>query len=202
MEATYLIVGLGNPGKEYSGTRHNAGFMVLERLGSLWNAQWTYEKQFCANIAHVRPQGKKVILCCPQTYMNLSGNAVAPVVNYYRIELKNLLVVADDADLPVGWIRMRPKGGSGGHHGLESIENALGTQEYARLRIGIGRQPDSPREITNHVLGKFSQDELEIINLVIENAVKQIQTWLFDGIEKAMNKYNGQVTLPQTGTQS
>lgn len=202
MDTIYLIAGLGNPGKEYATTRHNAGFMALEKLGSLWDAQWTEDRDFCAKIARVCPQGKRVLLCCPLTYMNLSGKAIAPIVNYYRIDLKNVLVVADDADLPLGCIRMRPKGGSGGHHGLESIEAALGTQDYARLRIGIGRQSENQREITNHVLGKFSPDELKIFNLALENAVKQIQTWLFDGIEKAMSKYNGQVILPETGTKS
>ncbi|MCX7872605.1 MAG: aminoacyl-tRNA hydrolase [Verrucomicrobiae bacterium] len=194
METIYLIAGLGNPGEEYASTRHNAGFMVLERLGNLWQAQWTLEKQFCSRIALVKPQGKRVILCCPQTYMNLSGKAVVPIVNYYRIDLKNLLVVADDADLPLGCLRMRPKGSSGGHHGLDSIETMLGSRDYARLRIGIGREPNSPRQITNHVLGKFNKDEMKVLDLTLENAVKQIQTWLFDGIEKAMNKFNGQVT--------
>lgn len=189
----YLIVGLGNPGEEYARTRHNAGFMALERIGNLWLAQWVFEKKFCAKIANARIQDRRILLCCPQTYMNLSGRAVGAILNYYNIALENLLIISDDADLPLGWIRLRPGGGSGGHHGLESIEQTLGTQNYARLRIGIGRQPDSPREITNYVLGEFSAEELKILDLVLERVVKQVHSWLFDGIEKAMNKYNGQV---------
>ncbi len=193
----YLIVGLGNPGEQYARTRHNAGFIALERLGKSWSAQWVFERTFCANVADVRLQERKVLLCHPQTYMNLSGKSVASIVNYYHIKLENLLVVSDDADLPLGIIRLRPDGGSGGHHGLESIEQALGTQNYARLRIGIGRQSDSQCEITDYVLGEFSLQELKILDLVLERAVKQINSWLFEGIEKAMNQYNGQVECPQ-----
>ncbi|MGB9603139.1 MAG: aminoacyl-tRNA hydrolase [Verrucomicrobiia bacterium] len=188
----YLIVGLGNPGEKYARTRHNAGFMALERLAKEWSAQWVFEKSFCANIAKAQVQERKALLCCPQTYMNLSGRAVSAVVNYYHISLENLLIVSDDADLPLGCIRLRPGGGNGGHHGLESIEQALGTQNYARLRIGIGRRDDS-REITNYVLGEFAPQEFDLLNLVLERAVKQINCWMLDGIEKAMNKYNGQV---------
>ncbi|HON08282.1 MAG TPA: aminoacyl-tRNA hydrolase [Verrucomicrobiota bacterium] len=193
----YLIVGLGNPGEQYARTRHNVGFMALERLGKSLSARWVFERTFCANVATVRHQERKVLLCNPQTYMNLSGKSVASIVNYYHLKLENLLVVSDDADLPLGSIRMRPSGGTGGHHGLESIEQALGTQNYARLRIGIGRQSDAQREITDYVLSAFSPQELKILDLVLERAVKQINSWLLDGIEKAMNQYNGQVECPQ-----
>ncbi len=193
MDKIYLIAGLGNPGDEYARTRHNVGFMVLERLGNLWSAQWVFEKAFCAKIANVRIQDRRVLLCCPQTYMNLSGRAISAVVNYYHIELENLLVVTDDADLPLGYLRLRASGGTAGHHGLESIERLLGTQAYPRLRVGIGRQSDSQRDITDYVLGEFTPEEFKILDLVLDQAVKQINCWLFDGIEKAMNKYNGQV---------
>ncbi|MGC8744878.1 MAG: aminoacyl-tRNA hydrolase [Verrucomicrobiia bacterium] len=188
----HLIAGLGNPGEKYARTRHNVGFMALERLAKLWSAQWVFEKAFCANVAKAQVEGRKALLCCPQTYMNSSGRAVGALVNYYHISLENLLIVSDDADLPLGWIRLRPGGGNGGHHGLESIEQALGTQNYARLRIGIGRR-NGLREITNYVLGEFSPQEQSILDLVLDRAVRQINCWLLDGIEKAMNKYNGQV---------
>lgn len=184
-------MGLGNPGPEYAGTRHNAGFMVLERLANKLGAQWAYDRIFNARLSSARSQEKRVLLCCPETYMNLSGQAVAPIMNYYRVPLENLLVVADDADLPLGCIRMRPMGGTGGHHGLESIHQHLGTDKYARLRIGIGRQADSPREITSHVLGKFTKEELDLLELVLERATNQVLCWLNDGIKKAMNNYNG-----------
>src|SRR5262245_11453210 len=138
MEQLHLIVGLGNPGAEYAKTRHNAGFLVAERLAERWHAGWAYEKQFNARVAKAEQDGKPVLLCEPQTYMNSSGEAVAAVVSFYRAAKERLLVVVDDADLPLGEIRLRPGGSSGGHHGLESIEQHLGTREFARLRVGIG----------------------------------------------------------------
>ena len=147
MENLYLIVGLGNPGADYARTRHNAGFQVADRLAERWRSGWTYEKKFNARLASAQRNDRRVLLCEPQTYMNSSGAAVGLVVAFYRVPLNALLVVVDDADLPLGEIRLRPGGSSGGHHGLESIEQHLGTREYARLRVGIGRQGGA-REIT------------------------------------------------------
>src|SRR5215475_1666969 len=120
MENLYLMVGLGNPGSEYARTRHNAGFLVVDRLAETWRAPWGYEKKFNARVARVERDGNRVFLCQPQTYMNSSGETVAAMVDYYHVPLKGLLVVVDDADLPLGEIRLRPNGSSGGHHGLES----------------------------------------------------------------------------------
>jgi len=193
MENLYLIVGLGNPGAEYARTRHNAGFLLAERLAERWQASWTYEKKFNARLARVERDARKVLLCEPQTFMNSSGEAVAAVVAFYHVPLATLVVAVDDADLPIGEIRLRPGGSSGGHHGLESLEQHLGTREYARLRIGIGRQ-DGAREITGHVLGRFSSTETALVDRVLTVAADQAETWLAVGIQKAMSQFNGAVS--------
>ena len=192
----YLIVGLGNPGSEYARTRHNAGFMVVERLAGRWQAAWGYEKKFDARLAKAQRGERLTLLCEPQTYMNLSGEAVGSVMDFYRVPRENVLVVVDDADLPLGEIRLRPAGSAGGHHGLESIEQHLGSREYARLRLGIGRQ-SSERQITGHVLGRFSSTEAELLHKVLETATDQAETWLDTGIQKAMSLYNGTVEGPE-----
>jgi len=192
MENMHLIVGLGNPGAEYAKTRHNAGFLLVQKLASHWRANWTVEKKFEARVARVEREGRRVILCEPQTFMNASGEAVGPLMTFYRIPLNRLLVVVDDADLPFGEIRLRARGSSGGHHGLESIEKHLGSREFPRLRIGIGRKDDA-REITNYVLGRFSSTESALAEKILTVAVDQAECWLSAGIEKAMNQFNGVV---------
>jgi len=196
MENLHLIVGLGNPGAEYAKTRHNAGFLVLERLAERQRAKWSLEKKFNARIARVGQDGKRALLCEPQTFMNSSGEAVAKVLDFYQSTPARLLIVVDDADLPLGEIRMRPSGSSGGHHGLESIEQHLGTRDYARLRIGIGRQ-DGAREITGYVLGRFNSTEAELMDKVLTVASDQVECWLNSGIQKAMNQFNGVVVDPE-----
>ena len=195
MENLYLIVGLGNPGAEYARTRHNAGFMLVERLADRWRADWQYEKRFNARVARKEPNGARALLCQPQTYMNSSGDAVAPLMAFYRVTPGKLLVVVDDADLPVGEIRLRARGSSGGHHGLESIERHLGTREFARLRIGIGRTGGA-REITGHVLGRFAPAEVDVAGRVLAAACDQVECWLDAGIQKAMSRFNGIVDDP------
>jgi PTH1 family peptidyl-tRNA hydrolase len=190
MENLYLIVGLGNPGADYARTRHNAGFVVVEHLAVRWHAAWNFEKKFQARIARAERDGRRVLLAQPQTYMNASGDAVGSVKEFFRVPLPHLLVVVDDADLPLGELRLRPGGSSGGHHGLESIERHLGTRDYARLRVGIGRQNDA-REITGHVLGRFSSTEAALADKVLTVATDQAETWLAAGIQKAMSQFNG-----------
>lgn len=190
MENLYLIVGLGNPGAEYARTRHNAGFLVAEQLAGRWRADWTVEKKFQARVARAERGASRVLLCQPQTYMNASGEAVAAVVGFYRVALDRVLVVVDDADLAWGEIRMRPSGSSGGHHGLDSIERHLGTRAYARQRIGIGRL-NGAREITGHVLGRFSSTEAQALDKILTVAADQAETWMAAGIQKAMNQFNG-----------
>ncbi len=191
MESLRLVVGLGNPGAEYARTRHNAGFLVVEELASRASAQWNFEKKFDARVARSERGGKKLLLAEPQTFMNASGEAVGVLTNFYRVPIAGLLVVVDDADLPFGEIRMRPKGSSGGHHGLESIETHLGTREFARLKVGIGRTVDGRREITNYVLGKFSAAETKLLEKVLKRAADQVECWANEGAEKAMNRFNG-----------
>ena len=192
MENMFLIVGLGNPGAEYAKTRHNAGFLLVTKLAERWKASWTLEKKFNARVAKAERNEGRVLLCEPQTFMNSSGQTVGPLIGFYRVPLNRLLVVVDDADLPFGEIRLRPGGSSGGHHGLESIEQHLGTREFARLRIGIGRK-DGAREITDYVLGRFSAGETELAEKVLSAAADQTEVWLKAGIQKAMSQFNGLV---------
>ena len=192
MEDRHLIVGLGNPGAEYAKTRHNAGFMLADSLAKSWRADWNNEKKFHSRIAKAERNGKRLVLCEPQTFMNLSGEAVGALVKFYQLPLTRLVVAVDEADLPLGEIRLRPSGSSGGHHGLESIEKHLGSREYARLRIGIGRK-DSRREIVGHVLGKLSAAEMALMEKVLARAAGQVECWLAHGLPKAMSQFNGVV---------
>jgi len=193
MENRYLIVGLGNPGPDYARTRHNAGFMTVERLAARWQAGWSLDDKFQARLAKATRDDRRLMLCQPQTYMNASGEAVGKLKEYFRVPLTHLLLVADDADLPVGVIRMRSRGSSGGHHGLESIEQHLGTRAYPRLRIGIGRTDGDGRDITGHVLGRFAAPERKMFEKVLDRAADHIECWLDRGIQKAMSQFNGVV---------
>lgn len=186
----YLIVGLGNPGAEYARTRHNAGFLLVEKLAGRWRMEWTMERKFLARVARGVVGGQRVLLCQPQTFMNLSGEAVGEINGFYRLPLDRMVVAVDDADLPFGEIRLRPGGSSGGHHGLESIEQHLGSREFARLRIGIGRR-DGARQITGHVLGKFEPAENVMLEIILERAANQLECWLDAGLQKAMSQFNG-----------
>lgn len=190
MEDLHLIVGLGNPGADYAKTRHNAGFMLADLLAKRWRAEWSAAKKFQARVAKAERDGKRVVLCEPQTFMNASGETVGALVKFYQSPLTKLVVAMDDADLPLGEIRLRPGGSSGGHHGLESIEQHLGSREYARLRIGIGRR-DGAREITGHVLGKLNAGEMTLMEKVLARAANQIESWLAHGLQKAMSQFNG-----------
>ncbi len=191
MENAFLIVGLGNPGAEYANTRHNAGFLVVEKLAARWKCEWANEKKFRAGMARAMVNGKRVYLCQPRTFMNASGEAVGAAMDFYQLPLAQLMVVSDDADLPFGMVRMRPGGSSGGHHGLESIESHLASRDFARLKIGIGRK-DGLREITNHVLGRFESAEKDLLGKVLDRAAAQVETWLDAGVEKAI-QLNGNV---------
>jgi PTH1 family peptidyl-tRNA hydrolase len=196
LENLFLIAGLGNPGPEYAATRHNIGFVVVERLAERWGAVWDTNKRFNARLAKADRGGRKVTLCQPQTFMNASGEAVAAVSKFYQLPPDRTLVVLDDADLALGQIRLRADGSCGGHHGLESVERQLGTRAYPRLRIGIGRRKDDDREIADYVLGRFTAAERPMMQEVLDRAVQQVECWLTDGIQMAMNKFNGAVTAP------
>lgn len=183
-----LIAGLGNPGIKYARNRHNVGFMVLDRLAR--GEHKKFERQrFNAQLLEVTPGGERVLLVKPQSYMNLSGTAVGKLAAFYRIARADVMVVYDDLDLPLGKIRLRADGSSGGHHGMESVINHLGGSDIPRLRIGIGR-PD-PRQDIGHVLGNFHDDEQSILDDVLGRAEDALRVWVNDGIVKAMNEYNG-----------
>jgi peptidyl-tRNA hydrolase, PTH1 family len=192
----HVIVGLGNPGREYAQTRHNTGFLVVERLAERREAVWRPERRFQARVARAVFQGHAMVICEPQTFMNLSGSAVQAIIAYYRVPLSQLLVVVDDADLPLGCLRMRTQGSSGGHHGLESIEQHLGTREWVRVRMGIGRQAEGAREITGHVLGRFGDVELPLLRATLNRACDLVECWLESGPAKAMNEFNGTINTP------
>jgi PTH1 family peptidyl-tRNA hydrolase len=192
VENIFLIVGLGNPGADYAKTRHNAGFLLVEKLAADWKCDWASERKFVARTAKSDRNGKRVLLAEPQTFMNLSGESVGALVKFYQLAPVKILVAVDDADLPFGEIRLRGNGSSGGHHGLESIESHLGTREFARLRIGIGRK-DGAREITNYVLGRFEKSENELLEKILSRAAAQIDCWLNDGLPKAMSLFNGKI---------
>ena len=195
MEDWHLIVGLGNPGADYAKTRHNAGFMLADLLVKRWRADWSAGKKFQSRVAKAERDGRRVVLCEPQTFMNASGEAVGAVVDFYQVPLRHLLVAVDDADLPLGEIRLRSRGSSAGHHGLESIEQRLGSRDFARLRIGIGRQSGA-REITDYVLGRFGSTEAALVDKVLTVACDQVECWLDAGIQKAMSQFNGVVDDP------
>jgi len=196
LENLFFIAGLGNPGPEYAATRHNIGFVLADRLAARWRAAWTLEKKFQARLARAERDGRKVILSQPQTFMNESGAAVGAVARFYQLPAERILIVVDDADLPLGKLRLRPEGSSGGHHGLESIEAALGTRGYPRLRLGIGRRAEDDRQIAHYVLDRFEAAERKAMEEVLDRAVQQVECWLSAGINEAMNKFNGAVTAP------
>jgi len=183
-----LIVGLGNPGNRYVGTRHNVGFEVIAELARR-HAATTPREKFQAEVAEATIADQKVLLLCPLTFMNLSGQAVQPARDFYKVENGDLLVVCDDFALPLGTIRLRAQGSSGGQKGLEDILRRLGTEEVPRLRIGIGPVPEG-WDAANFVLGKFSKEESAEATESMKRAADAVATWVRDGLAKAMNQYN------------
>jgi peptidyl-tRNA hydrolase, PTH1 family len=185
----FLIVGLGNPGREYRSNRHNAGFMVVDRLAERMGVKFT-RLESKALVAKAEYQGQKLALAKPQTFMNLSGNSVSSLMRFYKVETPNLMVAYDDVDLPLGVLRIRPDGGSAGQKGIDSIIERLGTQVFPRLRVGIGRPPGR-MDAAAYVLQDFSAQEIEILTPVFDQAVEAILAYITSGLNAAMNKYNG-----------
>ena len=183
----YLIAGLGNPGKEHRQNRHNIGFMAVDRLADQFEISMS-RAQSKAVVGNGRIAGEQVILAKPQTYMNRSGDSIGPLVNYYHIPLENVLVIYDELDLPFGALRLRPEGGSGGHNGMKSIINHLG-QGFPRIRLGIGRPPGR-MEPADYVLQDFRGAEIEVADILLNEAVSAVETYLSDGIDLAMTKHN------------
>jgi len=184
----FLIIGLGNPGREYRHNRHNVGFMALERLASRLGARFR-RKQSSALVTDARLGEQRLLLAKPQTYMNLSGGSVASLIRFYHLPLDHLLVCYDELDLPVGALRLRAEGGSAGHNGIQSIIQSIGSQEFPRLRLGIGRAPGRKAGAA-HVLQDFKGEEAGIMDLTLDRAVDAIETFVNEGIIPAMNRFN------------
>lgn len=182
-----LIVGLGNPGKEYAGTRHNCGFMVIDRLASKLNVDVDQNK-FKGLYAKVKYHGEDIILLKPQTYMNLSGDSVNAVMNFFKIDKEDLLVIYDDLDMPVGKLRLRKTGSAGGHNGIKNIIAHLNSQDFKRIRVGIDRH--KYMNVADYVLSRFSKVESEAIEQGIENAANAVLDYLDNDFNHAMNYYN------------
>jgi PTH1 family peptidyl-tRNA hydrolase len=182
-----VIVGLGNPGPRYAGTRHNVGYAVIDALAEGPGAG-RFQSRFQGQMAELFEGPHKLLLVKPETFMNLSGRCVRQVVDFYQVPPEDLLVVCDDINLPLGKLRFRARGTHGGHNGLRDIQNHLGTTEYSRLRIGV----DAPRdEAVEHVLGRFRPGERDVIDEAVRTAVQAVLVWVHEGIEASMNKYNG-----------
>jgi PTH1 family peptidyl-tRNA hydrolase len=187
--SVFLLVGLGNPGRQYRETRHNIGFLAVDQLATRLEVKFS-RVQLRALVTDARFKGQRIILAKPQTYMNESGTAVASLMKFYKIPLENLLVAHDDVDLPFGTLRLRPGGGSAGQKGIESIIARLGTQEFPRLRLGVGRPPGS-KLAAAYVLQEFSRDEAEQLPAVLDRSAEAVLTFVTGGLEAAMNQYNG-----------
>lgn len=184
----YLIIGLGNPGRKFREDRHNIGFMVLDQFANTVDRTFSKVK-FEALVTDYRLQDRRVILAKPQTFMNHSGNSVVQLKRYYRVACSHLLVLFDDLDLPLGTIRLRPLGGSGGHRGLKSVIDKLGSPEFPRMRLGIGRPPGR-MDPADFVLSSFSKDEQPVVELQLNRAIDCIESYLLEGIDTAMNRFN------------
>ncbi len=190
-ETSFLLIGLGNPGREYQNNRHNFGFMLMDRIAVRIDARGL-KVQSKAIVTSGIYQDRKLILAKPQTYMNLSGQAIQGLANFYKLPLENLLVAHDDLDIPFGTIRMRPGGGPGGQKGVASTIAQLGTKDFARLRLGIGRPPGK-MDPSAFVLQNFSRDESKILSEILDHAAEAALEFVMNGLDKAMNKYNGSI---------
>ena len=193
-----LIVGLGNPGSEYRETRHNVGFMVADALVDRWRVGDQWREKFDALLIKTTVRdagtpmvagGDQVVIVKPLTFMNLSGQAVAGLAGFYKIEPADVFVVTDDVALPVGRLRARREGGAGGHNGLKSIIQSLATQAFPRMRVGVGRG-DNRRDLADHVLGRFDADERDTVSAAVLRAADATEMFLSDGIERVMNAFN------------
>jgi peptidyl-tRNA hydrolase, PTH1 family len=185
----YLLAGLGNPGREYRNTRHNVGFMAIDRISADMSIP-VGRVQNQALVGTGMVGENKIILCKPVTYMNLSGQAIGALMRFFKIPTAHLLVIHDDIDLPLGTLRMRGSGGSAGQKGLDSTIQRLGTENIARLRVGVGRPPGQ-KMAADYVLLPFTRGEEETLNFVLDRAVEAARTFVNEGLDAAMNRYNG-----------
>ncbi|MFN4261715.1 MAG: aminoacyl-tRNA hydrolase [Gemmataceae bacterium] len=182
-----VVVGLGNPGSRYAGTRHNVGFAVIDLLAQGPGVE-RFHSRFQAQVAEWRDGEQKILLVKPETFMNLSGQSVRQIVDFYQVNLADILIVCDDMNLPLGKLRLRPRGTHGGHNGLRDIQNHLGTTAYPRLRLGVGAPVE---DAVDHVLSRFRPSEKPVIEEAIQTAAEAVLVWLREGIEVSMNRFNG-----------
>jgi len=192
MPEPYLIIGLGNPGREYKDTRHNIGFMLIDHIAVRLNARGM-KMQSKAIVISALHEERKIILAKPQTFMNLSGQSVQGLLHFYKIPFENLLVAHDDLDIPLGTLRIRPSGGPGGQRGMASTIEQLGTKDFPRLRLGIGRPPGR-MDAKDYVLQDFSKEDMKLLPEVLESGVDAALTFVTHGLNKAMNQFNGDVS--------
>jgi PTH1 family peptidyl-tRNA hydrolase len=188
-QGPFLIAGLGNPGRKFENNRHNVGFLLLNRLSVKLGERFS-KVETKALVCKATHQAERIILVKPQTYMNNSGVSVGSLVRFYQVPLENLLVVYDDVDLPLGVLRLRPFGGSGGQKGMESIIQRLGTEEFPRLRIGTGRPPGR-MEAADYVLQDFPAQDIDLLNNTLDRGIEAVLTFVHDGLDKTMNLFNG-----------
>ncbi len=184
----YLIAGLGNPSKTYEGTRHNVGFSMIDVIGSKFDIDVTTKKHK-ALVGRGVIDGMRVILAKPQTYMNLSGESIREIADFYKIEPENIIIIYDDISLDVGQLRIRKKGSAGGHNGVKNIIAHLGTQEFPRIKVGIGNKPEG-WDLADYVLSRYSKAEQEALEEAAEGVVGALKLMLADDIDGAMNRYN------------
>jgi len=188
-----LLVGLGNPEPKYDRTRHNIGFVAVDRLANIWGGTWKEQRKFQGLFTEVQaPKGETIKLLKPLTYMNLSGQSIRAVMDWYKLPPESVLVIYDDMDLPLGKIRLRLSGSAGGHNGMKSTIAHLGTDKFPRLRIGIGKA-NGDKDTVSHVLGKFAPEEAGLLAAVLQLVTDAVEVSLKDGLDKAMNVYNNKV---------
>ena len=187
--AEWLIVGLGNPGDQYENTRHNVGFRALDELAEI-AAVPVQKLKYKALTNTATVSGRKVLLMKPVTYMNLSGEAVRQAADFYKIPPERIIVISDDTSLPVGKLRIRKSGSAGGHNGLKSIIQHLGTDTFPRIKIGVGEKPHPDYDLADWVLGKFPPNDKKVIDEMVQKAAKAVEYYIKDGPEKAMGRFN------------
>lgn len=185
----YIVVGLGNPEKKYENTRHNTGFMVIDYIAKKLNAKMTTDK-FSGLCSSVSWNNKKILLLKPQTYMNLSGKSVLSAMSFYKVKPGRIILIFDDISLPVGKMRIRKKGSHGGQNGVKNIIALCGSDEFPRIKVGIGNKPNEKWDLANWVLSKFSKNEVDSINEIAECAYEAVEMIIADKIDEAMNKFN------------
>lgn len=185
----YIVAGLGNPGSKYDGTRHNAGFVAADAVAKEYGAKFSLKSAHRSEEAEITVNGKRVLLMKPQTLMNNSGEGISLAANFYKIPLEKIIVMYDDIALEPGILRFREKGSAGGHNGMKSIINCMGSEDFPRIRIGVGAKPSKDYDLANHVLGKLSKEDAEKVKNAVERAVKALPLVLDGDIPTAQSKY-------------